>query len=145
MASQWASIMNFLLYLGISLPILALGTYLFMLTTPYKENELITAGADLADRQKVLAAQATAWDIGGKILGQSLVLASAIFHSVSPVDLIIWGLIGAIFQVVVFYLFELITPFTVIREIPKGNVAVGIFSAFVSVATGLILAALISY
>jgi putative membrane protein len=144
-ASQWANIMNFLLYLGISLPILALGVYLFMLTTPYKENELIAGGAELGDRQKILAAQATAWDIGGKILGQAVVLASAIFHSVGPVDLVIWGLIGAVFQVIVFYLFELITPFTVIKEIPRGNVAVGIFSAFVSVASGLLLAALISY
>ncbi len=145
MASQWANIMNFLLYLGISLPILGLGVYLFMLTTPYNENKLIAGGAEFGDQQKVLAAQATAWDIGGKILGQSVVLASAIFHSVGPVDLVIWGLIGAVFQVVVFYLFELITPFTVLKEIPQGNVAVGIFSAFVSLASGLILAALISY
>ena len=73
MSGQWTNIMNFLIYLGISLPILGIGTYLFMLTTPYKENELITGGADLADQQKVLAAQATAWDIGGKILGLSVV------------------------------------------------------------------------
>jgi len=144
MGTQWANIMNFLIYLGVSLPLLGLGIYLFMLTTPYKEHRLIADG-DEADRHKACAAQAAACDLGGKILGLSLVLASAVYHAVNYVDLIIWGLIGIIFQVVVFYIFELVTPFTVVKEIPQGNVAVGIFSAFLSVSAGLLLAALISY
>lgn len=145
MAGQWPNILNFLLYLAVSVPLLGVGILLFMMTTPYKENRLIADGAEIADRQKVLAAQATAYDLGGKILGLSLVMASAIFHSVGLIDLVIWGLMGAVFQVIIFYLFEFITPFTVIKEIPKGNIGVGIFSAFISVATGLLMAALISY
>jgi putative membrane protein len=144
LGSQWANIVNFLSYLGVSLPLLGLGIYLFMLTTPYKEHKLIADG-DEADRCKACAAQAAAYDLGGKILGLSLVLASAVFHAVNLVDLIVWGLIGIIFQVIVFYIFELITPFTVVKEIPQGNIAVGIFSAFLSVSAGLLLAALISY
>jgi len=145
MGGQWASIANFLIYLGISLPLLAVGVFLFMITTPYKEHELIAAGDELDDPRKACAARATAYDLGGKILGLSIVLASAVFHAVNFVDLIIWGLIGAMFQVIVFYIFELVTPFTVVKEIPRGNVAVGIFSAFLSLSTGLLLAALISY
>lgn len=144
MGSQWANIVNFLSYLGVSLPLLGLGIYLFMLTTPYKELKLIADG-DEDDRRKACAAQAAAYDLGGKILGLSLVLASAVFHAVNFVDLVVWGLIGIIFQVIVFYIFELITPFTVVKEIPQGNIAVGIFSAFLSVSAGLLLAALISY
>ncbi|WJH35829.1 DUF350 domain-containing protein [Paenibacillus sp. CC-CFT747] len=41
--------------------------------------------------------------------------------------------------------FELVTPFRVIREIPEGNVAVGIFTSRLSLAAGLLMAALISY
>jgi putative membrane protein len=144
MGSQWANIQNFLIYLGVALPLLGLGIYLFMLTTPYKEFQLIAAG-DEEDRCSACAAQAAAYDLGGKILGLSLVLASAVFHSVNFVDLIIWGIIGIIFQIFVFYLFEIVTPFTVRKEIPQGNIAVGIFSAFISVSAGLLLAALISY
>jgi putative membrane protein len=144
MGNQWANITNFLIYLGVSLPLLGLGIYLFMLTTPYKEMRLIAAGDD-DDPRTAKAAQAAACDLGGKILGLSLVLASAIYHAVNYIDLIIWGLIGIIFQIVVFYIFELITPFTVVKEIPQGNVAVGVFSAFLSVSAGLLLAALISY
>jgi len=144
LGSQWANIVNFVSYLGVSLPLLGLGIYLFMLTTPYKEFKLIADG-DENDRCKACAAQAAACDLGGKILGLSLVLASAVFHAVNFADLLIWGLIGIIFQVIVFYIFELITPFTVVKEIPQGNIAVGIFSAFLSVSAGLLLAALISY
>lgn len=141
---QWSSIGNFLLYMCVSLPLLGVGIYVFMLTTPYKEFRIIAAGAEINDQHKVFAAKAAAYDIGGKIAGLAFVLASAIFHSANLVDLIIWGIIGMVFQVIVYYLFELITPFSVRQEIPKGNTSVGIFSAFVSIATGLVMAALIS-
>jgi putative membrane protein len=144
MMVQWSSIGNFLLYMCVSLPLLGVGIYVFMLTTPYKEFRIIAAGAEINDQHKVFAAKAAAYDIGGKIAGLAFVLASAIFHSANLVDLIIWGIIGMVFQVIVYYLFELITPFSVRQEIPKGNISVGIFSAFVSIATGLVMAALIS-
>ena len=56
----------------------------------------------------------------------------------------IWGIVGIIFQVVVYEVLERLTPFKVNEEVLKGNIAVGIFSARLSFATGLILAALIS-
>ncbi|PWK08448.1 DUF350 domain-containing protein [Tumebacillus permanentifrigoris] len=136
---------NFLLYLGVTLPLLGFGLLVFAFTTPYKEFKLIADGANTDDQQKVNAAKAAAHDLGGKIIGLAIVLASAIYHSVSLVDLVIWGLIGTVFQVIVFYLFELFTPFKVVAEIPKGNVAVGVFASRLSIATGLLMAALISY
>jgi len=84
------------------------------------------------------------FDIGGRVLGLGAVLSSAIFHSLSIGDVLIWGVIGMVFQVLVYYLYEVITPFKVRAEIPRGNVAVGILSAFISLTTGLIMAALIS-
>ncbi|RKN85781.1 DUF350 domain-containing protein [Paenibacillus ginsengarvi] len=145
MNDQLASILNFLTYLGVTLPILAFGMMAFMLTTPYNEYKLIREGANTDDPRKIGAAKAAAHDLGGKVIGLSLVLASAIFHSVSLLDLAMWGILGIIFQVVVFYLFELVTPFRVVSEIPNGNVSVGIFSSRLSFATGLLMAALISY
>ncbi|MGO0059691.1 DUF350 domain-containing protein [Brevibacillus fluminis] len=145
MITQWAYILNFLTYLAVTLPLLAVGIFVFLVTTPYKEYDLIKQGADTTDPAKINAAKAAAHDLGGKILGLVIVLASAIYHSVNLVDLVVWGGIGIVFQVLVFYLFELLTPFRVISEIPKGNVSVGIFSSRLSVAAGLLLAALISY
>jgi putative membrane protein len=145
MSGQWTNILNFAIYLGVTLPLLALGIFTFMVTTPYNEFRLIREGAETSDPQKVAAAKAASHDLGGKIIGLAIVLSSAIFNSVNIVDLIIWGVVGVVFQVVVFYLFELLTPFRVVAEIPKGNVSVGIFASRLSVATGLLMAALISY
>ncbi|WP_282941739.1 DUF350 domain-containing protein [Paenibacillus sp. RC67] len=143
--TQWDSILNFLIYLGVTVPLLGLGIFLFTITTPYSEFKLIREGGDLSDPSKAAAARASAYDLGGKIIGQTLVLASAVYHSLGLVDLIVWGLIGIAFQVIVFYLFELLTPFKVVVEIPKGNISVGLFSFCLSLATGLLLASLISY
>lgn len=143
--AQWESILNFLIYLGVTLPLLGFGLFVFMITTPYKESQLIREGADSSDPQKAAAAKAAAHDLGGKIIGLAIVLASAVFNSISLMDLVVWGLIAVVFQVAVFYLFELLTPFRVVSEIPKGNVAVGLFASRLSIATGLLMAALISY
>lgn len=145
MNEQLANVLSFLSYLGVTLPILLFGILAFMVTTPYNEYKLIREGADSDDPRKINAAKAAAHDLGGKVIGLSLVLASAVFHSVSLLDLAMWGILGIIFQVVVFYIFELVTPFRVVSEIPKGNVSVGIFASRLSVATGLLMAALISY
>lgn len=145
MNEQLSNILNFLAYLGVTLPILLFGILAFMVTTPYNEYKLIREGADSDDPRKVNAAKAAAHDLGGKVVGLAIVLASAVFHSVSLLDLAMWGILGIIFQVAVFYVFELVTPFRVVSEIPKGNVSVGIFASRLSVATGLLMAALISY
>jgi putative membrane protein len=145
MNEQLSNILNFLAYLGVTLPILLFGILAFMVTTPYNEYKLIREGADSDDPRKMNAAKAAAHDLGGKVIGLAIVLASAVFHSVSLLDLAMWGILGIIFQVVVFYIFELVTPFRVVSEIPKGNVSVGIFASRLSVATGLLMAALISY
>lgn len=145
MNEQLSNILNFLAYLGVTLPILLFGIFAFMVTTPYNEYKLIREGADSDDPRKLNAAKAAAHDLGGKVIGLAIVLASAVFHSVSLLDLAMWGILGIIFQVAVFYIFELVTPFRVVSEIPKGNVSVGIFASRLSVATGLLMAALISY
>jgi putative membrane protein len=144
-AGQWEQIFNFLAYLGVTLPLLAFGMAVFMVTTPYNEFALIREGANTDDPRKQNAAKAAAHDLGGKMIGLCVVLASAIYHSVSLWDLAIWGIVGTLFQVLVFYIFEWVTPFKVVREIPNGNVSVGIFASRLSIATGLLMAALISY
>ncbi|GAA4717096.1 DUF350 domain-containing protein [Brevibacillus fulvus] len=145
MEGQSFYFLNFLSYLGVTLPLMGFGLLVFTITTPYKEFQLLKEGADTTDPQKVAAAKAAAHDLGGKLLGLAIVLGSAIYHSVDLLDLLIWGIVGTIFQVIVFYLFELLTPFKVVSEIPKGNVAVGIFASRLSITAGVLMAALLSY
>lgn len=145
MDSQWGYLLNFLQYLVVTIPILAVGIYIFVMTTPYKEFELIKNGSQTDDPKKMAAAKAASHDLGGKVIGLAIVLASAVYHSVNLWDLVVWGFVGIVFQVLVFYLFEWITPFKVVSEIPNGNVSVGIFASRLSIAAGLLMAALISY
>jgi len=140
---QWSSFVNFLIYLVVSIPLLLIGIKIFMWQTSYDEMRMIRDAAG-SDTIKDEAGIAAAHSLGGKVVGQALVLASAIFHSVSVGDLVTWGVVGIIFQVIVYYVFEKLTPFNISAEVMKGNIAVGLFSARLSFATGLILAALIS-
>lgn len=139
-------LINFLKYLGVTIPLMLFAVMLFTYTTPYKEFQIMASGYDLENPQKVAAAKAVAFDLGGKVLGVALVLASAIYHSVDLLDMTVWTLTGTVFLIIVYWLFELFTPtIKVRREIPNGNVAVGIFSFCLSIATGLLMASLISY
>ena len=128
------NLINFLMYLGVTIPLMAFSVVLFSFTTPYKEFEIMFSGDDLENPRKVAAANAVAFDIGGKVLGLAILLASAIYHSVGLWDLTIWTLTGTVALIIVYWLFELLTPKIKIRyEIPNGNVAVGIFSFCLSV------------
>ncbi|MBD1372208.1 DUF350 domain-containing protein [Hazenella sp. IB182357] len=143
--TQMDSLLNFAIYLGVTIPLMILGLFIFIVTTPYQEIALFKEGAYSEDPVKQNAAKAAAHDIGGKLLGLAIVVASAIYHSVSILDLLVWGGIGIVIQMIGFYLFNLLTPFQVLSEIPKGNVGVGIFSSRISIAIGLLTAVLISY
>lgn len=139
-------LINFLKYLGVTIPLMLFAVLLFSYTTPYKEFQIMALGDDLENPQKVAAAKAVAYDLGGKVLGVAILLASAIYHSVDLLDMTVWTLTGTIFLIIVYWLFELLTPtIKVRREIPNGNVAVGFFSFCLSIATGILMASLISY
>lgn len=139
-------LLNFLEYLGVTLPLMVFSVFLFIKTTPYPEFEIIAMGDDLEDPRKVAAAKAVTFDLGGKVIGLALLLGSAIYHAVGLWDLTVWELTGTVFLILVYYIFELLTPkFKIRREIPNGNVAIGIFSFCLSIASGILMAALISY
>ena len=139
-------LMNFLVYLGVTIPLMIISVVLFLLTTPYKEFKILAEGDAIDNPRKVSAAKAVAFDLGGKLLGTAILLASAIYHSVGLWDMIVWTLTGTIFLIIVYWLFELLTPQLKVRqEIPNGNVAVGFFSFCLSLATGILMASLISY
>lgn len=138
------SLMDFFIYLGATIPLMIIGILIFIWTTPYPEYKMISDGANSENHQKQMAARAAAYDIGGKILGLAIVVAAAIYFSHNIIDLWIWGTIAIILQVIAFYLVNLLAPFSVIKEIPKGNVSVAIFTSRISIAIALLMAALLS-
>lgn len=139
-------LLNFLAYLAVTLPLVLLGIFLFTKTTPYPEFKLLFEGDELHEVKKVAASKAVSFDLGGKIIGLAIVLASAIYNSINLWDLVVWGITAILFFIAVYWLFELLTPGVSVRkEIPAGNVGVGIFSFCLSLSSAILMAALISY
>jgi putative membrane protein len=128
-------ILNFLSYAGIGIAMLFVGLLMFEITTTTKEFKLIGEGN-----------QAAAMSLGGKLLGLAFVLGSAIANSVSITDMLLWGVIGIVAQIVFFYLAELVTiRFSIKDAIEADNKAVGIMVLLLSLSIGWVLAQCLTY
>jgi putative membrane protein len=126
---------NFVTYFGVALILLVVGLVIMELTTKNKEYKLIAEGN-----------KAASYLLGGRVLALSIVLYSALANAISLFDLVIWGSIAVIAQVIVFYLAELLTPnFNVVKAIDDNNEAVGIFLMLLSIAIGVVIAGSITY
>ena len=128
--------LNFLSYLGVSISLLVIGLVLFALSTPkIKEFHLI-------GQKNVSAAML----LGGKVIGLAIVLGAAAEYSISLIDMAIWGAIGIVAQVIVFFIAELITiRFNIQKAIEEDNRAVGMMLLSLSIAVGWIVAKCLSY
>jgi putative membrane protein len=88
---------------------------------------------------------AVALAAGGIILGTSIILNAAIHANDNLLMVLLWGGIGAVVEVLVYFLFELITPkLNVNEEIARGNKAVGFVCFIYCVASSIIIAACIA-
>ncbi len=126
---------SFILYFFSGLALLFLGILVFELGTKTKEFQLIKAGN-----------RAASYAFGGRIIGLAVVLYSAIANSVDVMDMVIWGIIAIIAQMLSFYIFEWATPnFDVHKAIDEDNQAFGLLLLFVSVAIGIVIAGCLVY
>ncbi|OLS40642.1 DUF350 domain-containing protein [Bacillus sp. MRMR6] len=126
---------NFLIYLLVALGLLLVGLFLMEVTTKVKEFTLMAKGN-----------KAASYVLGGRLLGLAIVLYSSLANSISLTDMLLWGSIGILAQIIVFYLAELLTPkFNVNQSIEEDNQAVGIFLMLLSISIGIIIAGSITY
>jgi putative membrane protein len=130
---SFAGFDDFLVYLGVSLAYLALFVALYIRVTPYREMQLIREGN-----------MAASFSLSGAILGFIVPLASAITHSVSLIDMAIWGLIAMAVQITAFVVVKICIP-SITRDIPENKGAQGFFLGSLSLAVGLLNAACMSF
>lgn len=128
--------LDFLLYLAVSLGLLLVGLFLMEVTTKVKEFALMAKGN-----------KAASYVLGGRLLGLAIVLYSALANSISLLDMVIWGGVGIAAQIIVFYLTEWLTPrrFNVSQSIEEDNRAVGLFLLLLSVSIGIVIAGCLTY
>lgn len=125
----------FLLYFSLSIVMLLLFKWLYVLVTPYDEWKLIK------EEQNLAAAIA----LVGAFVGFSLAVASAAANSVSLLDFAVWGLIALVAQLLAFALVRLVFLPKIATRINDGQVSAGAVVGGLSVAVGLLNAACITY
>lgn len=123
----------FLLYLATSLVLLVLFIVIYIWITPYHELRLIREGN-----------VAAAASLSGTILGFVIPLAHAVALSVNLADMALWGFIALVVQLLVFFSVTRIVP-GIAADIPAGKVAPGIFLGSLSLGTGILNAACMTY
>jgi putative membrane protein len=124
---------KFLLYFAASLVMLGVFTAVYLRVTPYHEIELIRAGN-----------VAAAASLSGSLVGFALPLASAVLYSASLQDMLMWGVIALLGQLVGYGAVRLLIPHLA-TDIPEGKLASGIFLGAVSLAIGILNAACMAY
>ena len=130
---SFAGFDDFLVYLGVSLVLLAVFVAIYIRVTPYREMVLIREGN-----------MAASFSLSGALLGFIVPLASAVTHSVNLVDMVIWGVIAMLVQIAAFVAVKLLIP-SITRDIPEGKAAQGFFLGSISLGVGLLNAACMSF
>ena len=119
----------FLAHMATALALTLFYVVIYMWVTPHSEVKLI--------RQNNVAASLA---FAGSLIGFCMPLASAITNSVALVDVLIWGVVALLVQIVIFYLVRLPIP-KISERIEKGEIASGLWLGITSYAAGLLNAA----
>jgi putative membrane protein len=136
MNNLWQSISGFPLFalyfvLGLALLVVFVAVHAHL--TSYRELKLIRDGN-----------VAAAISFSGAVLGFVLPLASAVVHSVNPVDMVAWGIIAFIAQLIVYFAVNRLVPHFG-EAISEGKIAPATLLATLAVAVGVLNAACLTY
>lgn len=124
-----APLPNFFAYLGTALGLTVLFSVLYTAVTPQAEWKMLREG-------NVSAALA----FGGALMGFVIPLASAIAHSISLLDTLLWGLVALLVQLVAFFGVWMILP-GLPRQIEADHRGVATIAAIFFLSVGLLNAA----
>ena len=136
MIAAWNSVVAgfpvLLTHLGITTALFLAGVAIYVWLTPYKEITLIRAGNNAA-----------AITLSGQMLALVIPLGSMMAHSVSVPDIVLWGIVTVILQLIAFAAVAI-----VIRHLPqaieRGETASALVLACGQIVAGVLNAAAMS-
>lgn len=120
---------SFLAYFGVAVGLILIFAFIYTQITEHDEFALIRAGKSAA-----------AVALGGSLIAFVLPLCSAIIHSASLTDFVIWAAIALIIQLATFFAVRVFIP-NLSERIARDEMASGLFVALASIAVGAINAA----
>ena len=121
---------HFLAYFAAAVGLAVTFLALYVLITPHKEFALIAEGNSAAAVQ-----------LSGTFLGFAVPVAMVIGHSVSIPDMLLWGAVAALVQIVVFFVNSRILFKAISERIAERCVASGIFVGGMGLGFGILQAA----
>ena len=121
-----------LTHFGVTIVMLVVGAFIYIKITSHDEMALIKDGNNAA-----------AVSLSGAILGLAIPLAFCMANSVNVYDIVIWGLVTLVIQLVTFWIIDLWLR-DLSRKIEDGQVGTAILLASVKLAVASINAAAIS-
>jgi putative membrane protein len=107
--------------------------FIYTRITPNDEIELIRAGNPAA-----------ALSVGLSLIGFSLPLASAIFHTVDLLDCLVWAVVALVAQLLAYVLARVAMP-KLPERIANGEISAGVWAGCVSIAAGVLNAACMTW
>jgi putative membrane protein len=118
---------NFIIQLGVALGLFVASLIIYVLMTPHKEMALIRAGNPSA-----------ALAFAGVVVGLAIPLGSCLAYAFGLWDLIIWGVITLLLQLLAFRFADIFLR-NLPRRIAEGDVAAAVFLMSVKIGLALIL------
>lgn len=128
-----ATLPNFLAYSATAIVLMGVFVWIYTRITPHKEFALIKSGN--------IAASIS---LSGALIGFVLALASVIEHSVSLVDMIVWGIIALIVQLLAYFSVRVALP-DLSEGIEAGQISKALLLASTAISFGWINAACMVY
>lgn len=123
------SLLEFLAYFAVAALLTVIFGAVYSRTTRHNEIKLIKENSTAA-----------AVAFSGSLIGFALPLASVMLHSANLIDLVLWGVVAMIVQILVYFLVRLPMP-RVSQRIEDGEVAAGIWLGAASLVAGILNAA----
>ena len=121
-----------LLHFSVTVAMLALGIGIYQWITPWREMDLIRSGN-----------MAAATSFSGAILGLAIPLAFCMATSVSVLDIVIWGVVALVVQLITFRLTDIFLK-GLPKRIEDGEMGAAILVVAVKLAVAMINAAAIA-
>ncbi len=118
---------DFMIQLGAALGLFVASLVVYVIMTPHKELALIRAGNPSA-----------ALAFAGVIIGLAIPLGSCLAYAFSLLDLLIWGIITLLLQLIAFRFADMFLR-GLPRRIAEGDVAAAVFLMSIKIGLALII------
>jgi putative membrane protein len=118
---------DFIIQLSVALGLFVASLIIYVIMTPHKELALIRAGNPSA-----------ALAFGGVVVGLAIPLGNCLAHSFGVIDLLIWGVVTLLIQLIAFRFADMFLR-GLPRRIAEGDVAAAVFLLSIKIGLALIL------